>query len=182
MKKYVAGFIAGIVFIISASAFADTVSLIGKKVTGEFLIVVNGKKLTDNGAVIDNKTNVPARALSEALGANVSVDNNTKTVYITSTESTSQINNPSEGSAKVSDEPNALVLDKEKEMKRIKYEIDMLKDNVISLKLSIETTKDNPWNYDDSRVKSEVEKKEKSISEIESKIKELETKLAELEK
>lgn len=81
---YIAGgIIIGVVFSTTAGAFADSVkSMLGKKVTGEYTIVVDGKKLSDKGAVIDSKANVPARALSEALGADVSVSG--KTITITS--------------------------------------------------------------------------------------------------
>ncbi|SLJ98073.1 MULTISPECIES: stalk domain-containing protein [unclassified Paenibacillus] len=83
---YIAGgIIIGIVFSTTTGAFADTVkSMVGKKVTGEYTIVVDGKKLSDKGAVIDSKANVPARALSEALGADVKVSG--KTITITSDE------------------------------------------------------------------------------------------------
>ncbi|WP_339194548.1 copper amine oxidase [Paenibacillus sp. FSL P4-0176] len=83
---YIAGgIIIGIIFSTSAGAFADSVkSMVGKKVTGEYSVVVNGKSLSDKGAVIDSKANVPARSLSEALGADVSVSG--KTIYITTDE------------------------------------------------------------------------------------------------
>ncbi|MEK3776614.1 copper amine oxidase [Paenibacillus sp. FSL K6-4396] len=91
MKKiaYIAGgIIIGIVFSTTAGAFADSVkSMVGKKVTGEYSIVVNGKNLSDKGAVIDSRANVPARALSEALGADVEVTG--RTITITSGDSTS---------------------------------------------------------------------------------------------
>lgn len=85
---YIAGgIIIGIVFSTTAGAFADQVkSLVGKKVTGEYTIIVNGEKLSDKGAVIDSKANVPARSLSEALGADVSVEG--KTINITSVSKT----------------------------------------------------------------------------------------------
>lgn len=88
---YIAGgIIIGIVFSTSAGAFADTVkSMVGKKVMGEYTIVVDGKKLSDKGAVIDSKANVPARALSEALGADVSVSGKTITITSNSEENTS---------------------------------------------------------------------------------------------
>lgn len=94
---YIAGgIIIGIVFSTTTGAFADQVkSLVGKKVTGEYTIIVDGKKLSDKGAVIDSKANVPARALSEALGADVSVSG--KTISITSGnggETTETINTP----------------------------------------------------------------------------------------
>ena len=80
---YIAGgIVIGIVFSTSAGAFADQVkSLVGKKVTGEYTIVVDGKKLSDKGAIIDSKANVPARALSEALGANVKVEGRTPILH-----------------------------------------------------------------------------------------------------
>lgn len=91
MKKiaYIAGgIVIGIVFSTTAGAFADSVkSMVGKKVTGEYSVIVNGKNLTEKGAVIDSRANVPARALSEALGADVQVSG--KTISITTTESNS---------------------------------------------------------------------------------------------
>ncbi|MDT0123863.1 copper amine oxidase [Paenibacillus sp. RRE4] len=95
MKKFVqkvsyiaGGIIIGVVFSTTSGAFADTVkSMVGKKVTGEYTIVVDGKKLSDKGAVIDSKANVPARALSEALGAEVKVDG--RTITITTDDETS---------------------------------------------------------------------------------------------
>ncbi|MCZ1266717.1 stalk domain-containing protein [Paenibacillus tundrae] len=87
---YIAGgIIIGVVFSTSAGAFADTVkSMVGKKVTGEYTLVVDGKKLSDKGAVIDSRANVPARALSEALGADVSVSGKTITITSQTEEST----------------------------------------------------------------------------------------------
>jgi hypothetical protein len=86
MKKiaYIAGgILIGVVVSTAGGAFADQVkSLVGKKVTGEYTVIVDGKKLSDKGAVIDSRANVPARALSEALGADVQVSG--KTITITS--------------------------------------------------------------------------------------------------
>lgn len=96
MKKiaYIAGgIVIGIVFSTTAGAFADSVkSMVGKKVTGEYSVIVNGKNLTEKGAVIDSRANVPARALSEALGADVKVSG--KTITITTSEEV-----PNEGAA-----------------------------------------------------------------------------------
>ncbi|OPA77477.1 copper amine oxidase [Paenibacillus selenitireducens] len=84
MKKWaylLSGLIIGGLIATTGSAFADQVkSLIGKKVTGEYTVVVNGKTLQDKGAVIDSKTNAPVRALSEALGADVKVEGKTITI------------------------------------------------------------------------------------------------------
>jgi hypothetical protein len=84
MKKslYVlGGVLIGVVVATSSSAIADGVkSLIGKKVTGEYTITVNGERLTDKGAIIDGKANVPVRAISESLGAEIKVSGKTITV------------------------------------------------------------------------------------------------------
>ncbi|WP_427050361.1 stalk domain-containing protein [Paenibacillus sp. TC-CSREp1] len=84
MKKvaYIAGgILIGFVLSTSAGAFADSVkSLVGKKVSGEYTVVVNGQKLADKGAVIDGKANVPVRGISEALGADIKVEGKTITV------------------------------------------------------------------------------------------------------
>ncbi|MEK4276471.1 MULTISPECIES: stalk domain-containing protein [unclassified Paenibacillus] len=89
MKKiaYIAGgILIGFVFSTTTGAFADQIkSLVGKKVTGEYTVIVDGKSLSDKGAIIDSKANVPVRALSQALGADVQVSG--KTITITSTDS-----------------------------------------------------------------------------------------------
>ncbi|MUG45536.1 stalk domain-containing protein [Paenibacillus woosongensis] len=89
MKKWVsisAAFLLGVVVALSArDVSAQVKSLIGKKVTGEYEMVVNGNTLSEKGAIIDGRANVPARAFSEALGADVQVSG--KTIYVTSTQS-----------------------------------------------------------------------------------------------
>ncbi|MFS0858340.1 stalk domain-containing protein [Paenibacillus taichungensis] len=87
---YIAGgIIIGVVFSTPAGSFADAVkSMVGKKVTGEYTVIVDGTKLSDKGAVIDSRANVPARALSEALGADVSVSGKTITITSQTDEST----------------------------------------------------------------------------------------------
>lgn len=88
MKKaayMVGGILIGIVLASSTGAFADSVkSLIGKKVTGEYTVVVNGEKIADKGAVIDGRANVPVRGISEALGADIKVSG--KTITVTTSE------------------------------------------------------------------------------------------------
>lgn len=84
MKKpayVIGGVLIGFVLATTTSAFADTVkSMIGKKVTGEYTVIVNGQKLSEKGAIIDGKANVPVRAISESLGADIKVSGKTITV------------------------------------------------------------------------------------------------------
>ncbi|WP_433618793.1 copper amine oxidase [Paenibacillus cellulositrophicus] len=101
MKKWtylLSGVVIGAIIATSSSAFAAQVkSLVGKKVTGEYTVVVDGKTLIDKGAVIDSKANAPVRALSEALGADVQVSG--KTISITSADEPVTTTDPSSGSS-----------------------------------------------------------------------------------
>lgn len=85
MKKWAymaSGILIGVVVATSGSAVAAQVkSLVGQKVSGEFTVVVNNKKLSDKGPVINGRTNAPVRAITEALGADLKVEG--KTLYIT---------------------------------------------------------------------------------------------------
>ncbi|MEK3717907.1 hypothetical protein [Paenibacillus sp. FSL R7-0333] len=73
MKKYIVGFLAGTVFAISATAFADTIpSLIGKKVQAQYTVEVNGKIL--NTVVVDGSNYAPVRAFSEAAGYDITAE------------------------------------------------------------------------------------------------------------
>ncbi|MDN4069930.1 hypothetical protein QYF50_18675 [Paenibacillus vini] len=90
MKKWsfiLGGFLLGVaVTLSSGTVFAEVQSLIGKKVSGEMNVIVNGTKLDDKGAVIEGRTNAPVRALAASLGADLKVEG--KDIIITS-ESTS---------------------------------------------------------------------------------------------
>jgi len=88
MKKWVylvSGVVIGALVATAGNAFADQLkSLVGKKVTGEYTVVVNGKELSDKGAVIDGRTNVPVRGVSQALGADIRVEG--KKILVTSSK------------------------------------------------------------------------------------------------
>ena len=106
MKKIayiVGGILIGIVISTTSSVLADGVkSLVGKKVTGEYTVVVNGTTLSDKGAIIDGKANVPVRGISEALSADIKVEG--KTINVTTnniqSEETSVVSNKHVGRSK----------------------------------------------------------------------------------
>ncbi|WP_134904481.1 hypothetical protein [Paenibacillus polymyxa] len=71
MKKYVAGFLAGALFTIGATSFADEIqSLVGKKIQGETAVSVNGKSI-DKAIVVEGKSYAPVRSIGEAAGMKV---------------------------------------------------------------------------------------------------------------
>lgn len=78
MKKWASllgAFILGIIVASSAGTVeAKVQSLIGQKVTGELIVVVNGKELSDKGAVINGRTNAPVRAIADALNADLKLE------------------------------------------------------------------------------------------------------------
>lgn len=77
MRKYIVGFIIGVFMTASVSAYADNiVSLVGKQVQGEFLVMVNGKELPQKAVVIDGSSYAPVRAIGESAGYDVGFDPN----------------------------------------------------------------------------------------------------------
>jgi len=73
LKKFVSGVIVGVLLFASASVFADSASLIGKKVQGLYTIEKSGKKVAD-AVIIDGSAYAPVRAVAEATGAGLSVE------------------------------------------------------------------------------------------------------------
>lgn len=123
MKKaaYVAGgVLIGFILATTTGAFADSVkSLIGKKVTGEYTVVVNGEKIADKGAVIDGRANVPVRGISEALGADIKVSG--KTISVTTM--TAKQDTGSEATTQVT-EGNKYLGSSKKSLEELKYSIE----------------------------------------------------------
>lgn len=73
LKKFVSGLIVGVLLFAGASVFADSASLIGKKVQGLYTIEKSGKKVSD-AIIIDGSAYAPVRAVAEATGAGLSVE------------------------------------------------------------------------------------------------------------
>lgn len=71
MRKYLIGFIVGVVISASATAYADDIAnLIGQQVEGQTPIYLNGTKL-DDAVIIDSKSYAPVRTVSDAAGLEV---------------------------------------------------------------------------------------------------------------
>lgn len=77
MKKIAAGILAGAMLMVSAQALGAAVTLVGKKIQGEYTVKVYGKKLADAAVVIDGKSYVPVRAIGELAGYKVTVSGKT---------------------------------------------------------------------------------------------------------
>lgn len=108
MKKYITGFLAGALFTVAGAAFADDIqSLIGKKIQGEAVVELNGQAL-DTAIIVDGKSYAPVRAIGEAAGYDVSMQDKKiildDKVSNTSTETTpGKEQNVEEQTAKLND-------------------------------------------------------------------------------
>lgn len=79
MRKYIIGAIFGIILTLSVSTYAEEIEtgvkrMDGKVVSGSFPVSVNGEKLKESAIIIDNKGYLPTREFAEALGAEVTFD------------------------------------------------------------------------------------------------------------
>lgn len=73
MKKYIVGFVAGIVMAMSATAFADDIqSLIGKTVQAQYTVQIGDQTLST--IVVEGKNYAPVRSIGEAAGYEVVTD------------------------------------------------------------------------------------------------------------
>ncbi|WP_438444436.1 hypothetical protein [Gorillibacterium sp. sgz5001074] len=72
MKKAAAGFLAGVLLTMSATAYADDIqSAIGKLVDGTYPLVIDGKKAAKDVIVVDGTSYLPVRAAGELFGYDV---------------------------------------------------------------------------------------------------------------
>lgn len=75
MKKHLPGFITGVIFTLvltfGATAFAENVSKIGKRISAEFVVKLDGEALPVKAVAFDGTSYAPVRAIGEALGLDV---------------------------------------------------------------------------------------------------------------
>ena len=73
LKSILFGVIIGVALTVSSTALADSVSKIGKKVTKEYVVDIDGKTLPVSAIAFDGTSYLPIRSLSDELGLGVSV-------------------------------------------------------------------------------------------------------------
>lgn len=169
MKKYIIGFLAGTVFAISATAFADTIpNLVGKKVQAQYTVEVNGKVL--NTVVVDGSNYAPVRAFSEAAGYDITAEG--KNVKLNEVKAVDVI------------KPlPPFKYTKEQYEKEIKYYENLIQGNqeaINRVKEMISAGKYSDAELED--VQSKLERAEKDLANDSARLSELQTQLAELQK
>lgn len=77
MRKYIVGFMVGLLFASAFPVYGAVTSMIGKKVQAENKVEVNGKSLDVTSVNIGGTTYAPNRAIADALGMDIKFENNT---------------------------------------------------------------------------------------------------------
>jgi peptidoglycan hydrolase CwlO-like protein len=70
MRKYIIGFIAGILVATAGIAGAETISLVGKKIQSEAVVTLDGKEI-GTAIITDGTSYLPIRTLADATGLKV---------------------------------------------------------------------------------------------------------------
>lgn len=81
MKKRIICLVVLVLLLGSSIGFAAGTSLVGAKVTGVYSLKQGGKKIAD-AAIINGSAYVPVRAMSEASGAELEVEGESRTITI----------------------------------------------------------------------------------------------------
>ncbi len=166
MKKFVVGIIVGVALTVSVTAAADSVSLLGKKITSETEVYLDGK-LFDTAPVVDGTSLAPLRKAYETAGYKVTYKE--RKVYLESPEKgVESVTGTIPAPTPVQVETPDVVDPKFIEMQIGKTAVEIQTQRIIS----------NPEN---GFSKEEQEDAKKKIPELETKLKELKEKLAEVE-
>ncbi|MBJ6364137.1 hypothetical protein ACFOQM_23225 [Paenibacillus sp. GCM10012307] len=164
MKKFVVGVVVGAALTLSVTAAADSISFVGKKVTSQTEVYLDGK-LFDSAPVIDGTSLAPLRKAYETAGYKVTYKDGK--VYLESDVSTTE----TEGEESVN-ENNHPTTPEEADLKIIEGQIDKT-----GLDIQTQRVISNPEN---GFSKEEQEAARAKIPELEAKLKELNTKLTAL--
>lgn len=83
------GTLIGIALTAAGGAYAASSGLIGKKITGEVAIVLNGQQVAERGSVAEGTTLLPVRSMAELFG--VTTEYKDGKVYLTKEEGDSRM-------------------------------------------------------------------------------------------
>lgn len=165
MRKYVIGALFGFLLASVVPAYGAVSSLVGKKITKEYKVTVDGVELSKKSIAVDGTSYVPARSFAEAFGYDISLQNNTVVFESVDPEPT-ETPPPTEtgGSVNIPSETGISIKGLESKIESAKIILDTLNGS-----LKFATT---------DEVKSQIETQ---ITDVEQQIKDLEAQLAALE-
>jgi len=198
MRKYVIGFIAGVVCAIGGTAFADDISLVGKKIVAEVPIKINGQTVSRPGIVVEGTTYLPVRSAGELFGYSVSYAG--KSVVMEAkeepkvTEPEEPVTEPEPKEPKEPEQPdnpsdplNASEIQKridDLKSERSQHQGAIIAANVIikDAQKMLDETSDAGWQKAIDFQKQRIANAEAEIARIDAEIAQLEKQLAELQK
>jgi hypothetical protein len=177
MRKYVIGFLVGVLCASVAPAYGAVSSLVGKKVSGEYTVKVDGTTLSNKSVAIDGTTYAPLRAIGDATGYDVSFEN--KTVVFTKKESESKGSDQVTNDQTTTENPNAAsIAEIDAQLTGLRKQLINISNELTSLNAKYMTSDDETLK---SSLRSQADVLKEQYKQIEAQIKELESRKAELE-
>jgi hypothetical protein len=158
MRRYFIGALVGFLIASAFPAYGAVSSVIGKKITSEYRVVVDGKILPKKSIFVDGTNYIPARAFAETFGYDIDFKENTVLFTAQSVE--------------VSETTGGEVVPETRTVEEIDYQINSLKSTIKSLEWMLEIT---------DRPEDEKSKLRQQISDMKSQITELENEKAALQ-
>jgi len=76
MRKYLLGFLFGVLLTFASSVYADEATKIGKKITAEYPVLLDGVELPVTAVAFEGTSYAPIRVLAEVLGLKVDFQDN----------------------------------------------------------------------------------------------------------
>ncbi len=154
MKKFVMGVIIGAMLSIGVSTAADSISKIGKTITNEYVVKMDGSSLDVKAIAVDGTSYAPVRAIAEAAGFAVDFQNGE--VLLVGTD---------EGSAHSTTRDISV----DDQIKSLLYGIEARKSNIEVTKEQLKTA--DPRHHE--ALQNNIEKLEREIQEYETELAEL---------
>lgn len=172
MKKIFIGIIIGAMLMLAGQVYgAEVASHVGKRITNEYTITVDGKDLGVKAIVVDGVSHTPNRAIVEAMGGDVKfVD---KTVVITTEKSdpagggSVETSTPTDQAARIRDSISSV----ESSIKSLNKEVELIEKSLLTY----------PEGESKERLKAALEDKRALIKKYEDTKVDLEAKLQALE-
>lgn len=178
MKKYFAGFLAGAIFALSSTVFADEISsLIGKEVDGTAEVSLNGETI-GSAVIIDGTSYAPVRVISEATGLDVAYNDGVVQLESNDAVTTSTTETTSDTSA-VTSASNMSADELKSEISQYNSLIDITKSDIERVNTLISSGKytGDQLEY----LQNKVTEGEKLIKSYETTVTELQAQLTELQ-
>lgn len=173
LRGYIIGALVGVVLTISGQAFAGSISFVGKKITEENSVIVNGKELPVKAVNINGTSFTPNRALANELGLDIDFKNNT--IYFSDKETAPM--NAENGTATSSDTIRDQLKALEEQISAVYQE--RYPYSKKSAELTLEAINATPERK--AEIEAELKEIDKISGPLSAKIAELEARRAELE-